>query len=735
MELSGKIIRSLYFNEDNLYSVYLFEIDDLTEDVITITGHFPQLSMDMMYRLHGEFVDHYRYGIQFKVDSITTYTPQDKTNIVTFISSSLFPGIGKKSAERLVDAYGEEILVTLKNNPSFPINPKILSLKQQESLRAGLERLDDLDETIALLTTSGITMRQAMKISAVYGDEAYQKITENPYQLLDDIDGIGFKTCDKLASKLGFDPHHPFRLAAICTFEVLQDCMRTGSTYTNHTVLAQRVGSYGLDEPLFQEGLALAQRDEKIIELEDKLFHKSQYWALQTCAHFFVNYPIYQIEDVHEDITERIQSFEETENIHYDHSQIEAIRNFFKHDKTIITGGPGTGKTTIVTAIIALCRQMYPSYQLSICAPTGRAAKRLKEMTNVEVTTIHSLLEWDLETNTFGRTRANPLDTDILIVDEFSMLDQWTMANLAEAILKVRKILFIGDQNQLPSVSPGFLIRDLIASSLFHTTVLEHNYRQKEGSQIIELAQQINQGFFDETLCVQDIRFYQTNTQFIPLLTNLVASALDSGYTISQIQIISTKYAGSHGIDALNYALQKAFNPAHPDKREIVVGSVIFRQGDKLLQLKNQPDDFVFNGDIGILVEVWDSTDSFDGKRRLVVDFDGTIVEYTPDTFHHLRHAYCVSVHKAQGSEHPIVMVIGSKQQRFMMQRRLLYTAVTRSSRALILVGDLEVFKQAAKTDRSPEIKTYLLETVETMQEGLNPIKRDAIIAINRNKD
>ncbi len=720
MLLSGKIVRKLYFNEDNLYSVYLFQLDDLSEDIVTITGYFPELSSDLMYRVEGEFVDHYRYGIQFKVDAISSYTPSDRINIISFISSSLFPGIGKVSAERLVDTYGETVLLEVKENPNFVISTKVLSRKQQEVLRAGLERLDDLDETIALLTTSGITMRQAMKINAVYSDQAYDKIIENPYQLIDDIDGIGFKTCDKIADKLGFSEIDPKRLEAICTYEVLQEAMQTGSTYTDQESLFRRFNKYKLDEDKFQQGLTLAIENKKIVDLDGRLFHNSQYWALKTCADFFVNFPIYTLEPVTAYLADEIKRFEAQERIRYDDSQIEAISNFFKYDKSLITGGPGSGKTTIVTAIIALCRQLYPSYQLSVCAPTGRAAKRLKEITNVEVTTIHSLLEWDLETNTFGRKLSNPLDTDILIIDEFSMVDQWTMANLTQALHRVRKILFIGDKDQLPSVAPGFLIRDLIESELFHTTTLNHNYRQEEGSQIITLAQQVNQGIFDRQLCTQDIRFYQTNNQILPVLNQIVTNALNNGYDIEQVQILAAKYAGSHGIDAINYDLQKSFNPAHPSKRQINVGSVIFREGDKLLQLKNQPDDFVFNGDIGILIEVEDETNSFDGKRRLVVDFDGTIVEYTSDNFLNLRHAYCISVHKAQGSEHPIVVVIGTSQHRFMMQRRLLYTAITRSSKALILVGDENVFKDGAAQDRSSSIKTHLLETMEALMKTQN---------------
>ncbi len=547
-----------------------------------------------------------------------------------------------------------------------------------------------------------------MKIERMYGKEAIAKITENPYIMIDDIDGIGFKTCDTIAKSLGFPMDHPYRLNALMVYETLQLCMQSGSTYTTLETLQNTLIKKGLDEMMFEIILDNVLKSKKVVMEDERLYHHTQYEAEVVCADYFKTMPKVSVDPLEYELDELIEAYETTSNIVLDNSQKQAIINFFNEDKNIITGGPGTGKTTIIQAIIYLFRECYPQYQIAVCAPTGRAAKRLKELVNIDVSTIHSLLEWDLETNTFGRNEANPVLSDILIVDEFSMVDSFTMAALCKATPRVRKILFIGDKDQLPSVSPGFLIRDLIESNQFVVNVLEVNYRQAAGSTIIDLAQEVKNGHFDKSLCVKEIRFIETSQYLTQHLQQVVANALKAGYEIEDIQVLTTQYNGTHGIDTLNFMLQKLCNPPAIEKRELKVGYQLFREGDKILQLKNQPDDQVYNGDIGRLVEITTKEENADRKNHMIVDFEGTIVEYTPEMFINLKHAYCMSVHKAQGSEYPIVIVVATKQHQFMMQRRLLYTAITRSSKSLILLGEESIFKHGAKTDHSNKIKTTL---------------------------
>jgi exodeoxyribonuclease V alpha subunit len=335
----------------------------------------------------------------------------------------------------------------------------------------------------------------------------------------------------------------------------------------------------------------------------------------------------------------------------------------------------------------------------------------MKEVTGNFATTIHALLKWNLETNTFGKNAVDPLLADVLIIDEFSMVDGWLMAQLALASGYVRKILFIGDEDQLPSVACGSVLRDLIASKRFKTVRLQHIYRQKEGSDVIQLAQHIKAGHFDESMCKNDVRFFGAKPYDVKdLILRIVDEAMMKGYRIQDIQVLAAKYSGPAGIDALNHALQKLCNPSEKRKRELQVGYRLYREGDKILQLKNQPTDDVYNGDIGILVEIVYASEDENNQNRMIVDFDGIIVEYSPEWFINITHAYCISVHKAQGSEYPIVIMAAIMEYGQMLQRRLMYTGITRASRSLILVGQKTAFEKAVSTVDKDTRKTFLTQ-------------------------
>lgn len=707
-EIEGFIVRLIYENEHSEYRVYLFKLDDASEKQLVINGNMPVLTTDIKYILYGTYQEHHRYGMQFNVESYRTVMPHDASSVVKFLSSSQFPGIGIKTAEKLVDMYGHDILERITSGEEVYISPSVISERNQQVLFENLQKFTNLEEAMMFFQTTGVGIKTIMKIDKVYGKDAISIISENPYKLIDDISGVGFKTADNISTKLGFGKDHPYRLKALMVYETMQLCMQTGSTYTTREDLLNVLEKHHFTEEIFNEILDEAVSDKRLMIEEVRIYHHTQYDAEVTCAQYFKHMPYLTVDPLDIDLDELITQYEQKWAIEYDISQKQAIKNFFNKDKNIITGGPGTGKTTIIQAIIALFRECYPQYEIAICAPTGRAAKRLKEIVNLDVTTIHSLIKWDLETNTFGHNETNPILCDVLIIDEFSMVDSWTMAALCKATPKVRKILFIGDKDQLPSVSPGFLIRDLLNSNEFVVNTLMTNYRQARGSQIIELANQVREGEFSLDLCHGEVGFIEANKHLVTHLLDVVKNALDKGYDISDIQVLAAKYNGNHGIDTLNFMLQKLCNPPSPSKREIKVGYQLFREGDKMLQLKNQADDHVFNGDIGQLVEITYKEENYDNKMRMIVDFEGTIVEYTPDQFINLKHAYCMSVHKAQGSEYPIVIIVATKQHQFMMQRRLLYTAITRASRALILMGQETVYAHGANNETSMNIKTTL---------------------------
>ena len=414
-----------------------------------------------------------------------------------------------------------------------------------------------------------------------------------------------------------------------------------------------------------------------------------------------------------------IENIEDELHIEYEKIQKQAFHNFFLHPFSIITGGPGTGKTTIVQGLISLYKKYYPLDTIALCAPTGRASKRLSEICqNVKVSTIHSLLHWDLESNTFLKNEKELLDCDLLVIDEFSMVDQQLFQALLKSAKLVKKILLIGDENQLASVGCGSVLKDLITSSLFPLTRLEKIFRQKEGSDVITLAHEINEENVTVLEQGNDIAFFSCeNYEVKDILIPIVSNALEKGYSIKDIQVLAPMYGGVAGIDALNNTLQKVLNPQDGYKDEIKVGYRVFRVGDKILQLKNQPDENVYNGDIGEIIAIEYADENALSKNVILADFDGNFVEYSGEQISNITHAYCISIHKAQGSEYPIVIMPVVKDYAFMLSKRLLYTGVTRAKKSLVLLGSKEVFLKYIHLQerhiRKTTLKKHILEKFE----------------------
>ena len=446
----------------------------------------------------------------------------------------------------------------------------------------------------------------------------------------------------------------------------------------------------------------------KLLYAEDaRIYHHTQYKAEKYIS-AYLNTPLEELygDFTDQDLTEHLGQFEEEIGIAYDGKQREAIFTFFHSDIMILTGGPGTGKTTVVRAMVELFRRIYPYYSISVCAPTGRAAKRLTELTGAPASTIHRLLKWDLETNTFGYNINDPLLSDLVIIDEASMVDQWMFYNLLSAGRNFKKILIIGDEDQLPSVGIGAILRDLIESRRFPLVALDRVFRQKEGSAVIELAHKIKNDeeiTFDYTKEVLfiDADPYAAKSYILQLVNN----AIDKGYDINDIQVLSPIYSGVCGIDSLNNYLQKALNPADSHKRELQVGFRTFREGDKILQLKNQPDDDVYNGDIGVVEAIDESegtlTVHFDDDRRAV---------YLSSALDEVDLAYCMSVHKSQGSEFPVLVMAVCGCPSMLQTRNLFYTALTRAQSLVVLVGEERIIQNMVRNDRVSHRYTTLAE-------------------------
>lgn len=705
----GKVQSILYHNETNLFTVMRFVLHEINEKQIFVRGYTPEIEKGTMLECTGVYQEHPKYGMQFVADSILRVIPQEKDSLINFLSSPAFAGIGKKTAELFVEALGVNCLELVKANPSKRYEIDGLAKKKQEIIIEGILKTDHEDQLISLLTTKGLSMRQLLKIQKVYGEDALWLIKKNPYRLVDDIDGIGFKTADQVALALGFEPSDPLRQEAAMIDGCMNQCMRNGDSYVEDELFLRR---FSKEFPMWESALDILERvlaKGKLVQEENRLYPLSQYEAEITIASYFKN-KAPKVEVVIEELEEKIKNIEKTFSIQYDDQQTTALRNFFASDAMIITGGPGTGKTTLVLALIELCKLANPPIVIESCAPTGRAAKRLSMLSNFKATTIHSLLQWDLESNTFGRNADNPLVVDVLIVDEFSMVDAHLFSKLLLALPSHTRILLIGDHNQLPSVAPGNVLQDLIAAHVCPIVHLNTIYRQQAGSEIIALAHQVLLGDFKINF-TQDVRMHHcTNTQAKDKVIALVQKALDKGYAIEDIQVLAPKYNGIAGIDAMNHYLQKAFNPPEATKRELQVGYRTYREFDKILQLKNQVDDQVYNGDIGRLVEIIYAKEDPSKQHRFIIDFDGNFVEYTSDMFINISHAYCLSVHKSQGSEYPIVILLAFLEYGWMLQRRLYYTGITRASNFLICLGEEEAFYKAVSQSRIIPKKTYLKE-------------------------
>lgn len=723
VKLNGKFTYILYHNETSYYTVGKFLINDDLEKQITVTGMMPEVQVDILYNIYGKYIEHPKYGMQFQIETYEKPLPNDKGAVVQYLSSIQFEGIGRKTAERIVDTLGDDCLARIKENEEILKTVPKLTPKHIASIHEGLAKENEgLEELVRFLNVHGIGVRNLVRLNQTYGKDALQKVKENPYRVIDECDGFGFATADKIAMSLGFAKDDERRLYAYLVALTMDLCMANGDSYVRLEVLEERFlkKTNGIGD--FNELLQEAILKRSLIQEEARIYTVSQYDSETYIANFLSQFPYSQLEACEETyVHQYLEAMEKDVQISYDPAQAQAIDALFQEPVTIMTGGPGTGKTTVVRAMVTLFHLLYPSSTVVCVAPTGRAAKRLAELTGSSSATIHSLLQWDLESNLFARNEENPIEADLLIVDEFSMVDDYLFSNLLRASHNVKKICIIGDEDQLPSVGPGSVLRDLIGCEQFPVIRLNHIYRQKTGSEVIALAHAINEGNVDLEEYNNDVAFFPCSEYEIKKnVLNVVNGAIEKGYSIEDIQVVSPMYKGSAGIDVLNNALQEYFNPAASDKKEIKVGYMTFREGDKILQLKNQPDNDVYNGDVGILVEIVDASESESHKPTLVVDFQGNFVEYGQDAYQVITLAYCISIHKSQGSEYPIVIMPFAHAHGRMLKKKLIYTAVTRAKKALVMLGDEKTFERGIETiDYHPRMTTLLKRIQKAMNTSL----------------
>ncbi|MGN1399015.1 MAG: ATP-dependent RecD-like DNA helicase [Erysipelotrichaceae bacterium] len=716
MQLKGNFEKIIYQKPSNGYLVGVFiPTFPAGESEVVVTGYFGSIKQDRTYLIEGNYIDHPVYGIQFKCDSFSIEAQNDRQGLINYFSGVNFKGIGKKYAAVIVDYLQSDPVNKIRLNNDILDDIPNMNSKRKQAILAGIAK--DKDDETTFLLGHHLTMADIAHLRNTYKDQLMSKIMDDPYQMIYDIDSINFAKADKFALSIGISRDNFYRLAAYSCSLLMEFCMKNGDSYCQYEQFQLYLqGKLPDINTQLTEIIAYLQTNRRIVIQDGRLYPVSQYDSETFVASYLANFPYADCKEVdNHQLYWAICQLQDRNAIEYQSKQLQAITSFFENDLMIITGGPGTGKTTIVSAIMELANQMYPQYNVQLLAPTGRAAKRLSQLSGCQAKTIHSVLLWDKETGRFAKDEKNPITSDILIIDEFSMVDVYLFAKLLKAAAYCKKIVLIGDSDQLPSVAPGALLRDLIDSNLFYTIKLDKIYRQKEGSDIIKLAYDIKNQCVETIPCDKDIRFFECDDNSIAdVLLQVVKLAnkdsVDKFSSLMNVQVLAPMHKGANGIDRLNSLLQQQFNPAGSEKKELKVGYRIFREEDKILQLKNQPDDDVFNGDIGFIKEIIYSKDDINNFDRILVDFDGKLVEYTNENFANITHGYCMSVHKAQGSEYPIVILPMTFQYSIMLQKRLIYTAISRAYQNLIIIGSKAAFYKGINNNDHYIRKTYLKE-------------------------
>jgi exodeoxyribonuclease V alpha subunit len=713
--IRGFVKAIIFYSERSNYVVARFKIDQ-EDDNIVIIGYFAIPKKDELLVLNGEYKAHPKYGQQFEVMSYSKMMPNDEETVIRFLSSAAFPKVGKKAATYIVETLGKDCLNLIKKDNSV-LSALELSEDQKRSLIRGIGLNNRLEESLNLFIGYGLDLKTLMKMDAVYGEKMVELVSANPYILVRDIDGVNFITADRIAKNMGIDEKDSRRLKAFTAFTCNQLCYKSQDTYTTSHELFKAV-AYKLEDLSYDQFKQVFDdliEEKEIFVVEDKVYPIKLYEAEKGIAKYLKNYFNQDVTMIDEALIHKeIRLIETQLNIEYSVEQKSAIVNALNQKISIITGGPGTGKTTVVNAIIKIYKRLFDNH-IKVCAPTGRAAKRIADLSENDATTIHRMLGWNLETNQFKFDNLNPLDGNFLIVDEFSMVDVQLFNHLLKATRLFKKVLLIGDEQQLPPVLPGNVLSDLIKSDKIKLTRLIHIHRQSEDSGIIPLCYDVARGKIDRAnLAKSDVKFISAKSNDVQqLILSLVEELVDSGFNQSDIQVLAPMYDGVVGITHLNEYLRDFFNPKALNRKELTVGKYLYRIGDKILQLKNQPEDEVYNGDIGILEEiVYKKEDEFN-QEGMVVNFYDNPVSYTPQYFMNLTHAYAISVHKAQGSEYPVVILPIMREHQIMLKRKLIYTAVSRAKQRLIIIGDIDQLEKGIQTIEKINRKSSLISFIE----------------------
>ncbi|WP_099221110.1 ATP-dependent RecD-like DNA helicase [Listeria costaricensis] len=746
--IKGTVMSTIFHNADNLFSVVRILVKETNTDWderdIVVTGFFPQLQEQEVYQFYGVMQEHAKFGQQFKVEKFRKEMPKSRDGVIQYLSGEIFKGVGKKTAEAIVDTLGEEAISRILNDPDLLAEVPKLPKKTADQLVETLRENQGLEHVMVGLNQYGFGPQLSMRIFQVYKQHALEILEKNPYKLIEDVKGIGFQRADELGKKLGLGGRHPERIRAALLFVLDNESLKQGNVYLEEEELLHATKS--LLEQHDPERIALEDISREIDYLKDaekliaentRLYMPSLYFAETGLTHHIkrmMKQTEYADQFPESEFLLALGELEERIQVSYGESQREALKTALMSPMMVLTGGPGTGKTTVIKGIVELYSELNgvsldphaykdgQSFPVLLAAPTGRAAKRMSESTGLPAMTIHRLLGMNGQEGLDDEAERT-IDGRLLIVDEMSMVDVWLANQLFRALPAHMQVILVGDQDQLPSVGPGQVLKDILHAKTIPTVALTDIYRQKDGSTIIEMAHAIKEGHLpaDFTKNQADRSFFHCHVnQIADVVEQVVLNAKAKGFRAKDIQVLAPMYRGPAGIDVLNKNLQEIFNPNESGKRkELTFGDMKYRVHDKVLQLVNQPEKNVFNGDIGEIVSLMYAKENTEKQDMIVVAFDQTEVTYYRQEFNQLTHAYCCSIHKAQGSEFPIVIMPIVRSYYRMLRRDLLYTGVTRSQQFLILCGEEEAFRMGVERVDETTRQTTLYERLISEEEVL----------------
>lgn len=710
------------FQSDTGYIIGLFKVVETNSDSLELylnhdipfTGYFHELNEVDQYMFYGKLVNHAKYGEQFQVERYERLLPEEKNSIVSFLSSGIFKGIGEKKAEKIESVLGKDTFKVILENPSNLMLIPTITSKNVEELHQKLVEYEASYETIIYLNKLGFNTKDSMKIYNKYREKSIEVIDHNIYQLITDIYDMYFKKIDVIALKQGMKKDEVIRIDAVILYVLEELSNNFGHTYFYKEELypyVVKVLKVVMKEELFLERLEMLEKDLKIKRVENRYYLMELYQSEIFIAKRLTLLS-HEKDRSSKNVDTMVESLESFFGITYNEEQKKAIIDAYLKKLLIITGGPGTGKTTIMKAILELYKQMNQldhkkmEEDVALLAPTGRAAKRMSEATYHTASTIHRFLKWNKDNNTFQVNEYNKSNVKFVLIDEASMIDTVLFSNLLKGLHATTKIVIVGDYDQLPSVGPGQILHDMISSHQLNVVSLKELYRQGHDSNIITLAYDIKNNSLNKDLfnVSNDLTFIECNSSDV---VKEIALLSDTYKDISykDIQILAPIYKTYNGIDRINQELKNIFNEKDRNKKEIEIGEVTFREQDKVIQLSNMPDDNVYNGDIGIISKI-----NIKPNKEVYIDFDGNIVKYTPSSFHKFKLAYSISIHKSQGSEFDIVIIPLVLEYRKMLYKKLIYTAITRSKRKLYLVGEYQALVNACQNTNSDIRRTSLKE-------------------------